>query len=78
MLQSNLIELSSARQKHDVCTGPKWPFKNADTVLTANNVKYENLIIGAIKHSTSDLNTGRETKVGKQGVLSLYLFEITK
>ena len=39
---------------------------------TVNCVKYENIIIGAIKRSTSDL------EVGKQGVRSLYLFEITK
>ena len=49
-------------------------------VWTANGVKYENVIIGAIKHNTSDLEVrGRKTKVGKQGVCSLYsIFEITK
>ena len=46
---------------------------------TANSVKYENVIIGTIKHNMSDLElqTGK-TKVEKQGVHSLYLFEITK
>ena len=46
---------------------------------TANSVKYENVIIGAIKHNTSDLELRKgKTKVGKQGVRSLYIFEITK
>ena len=42
-------------------------------------VKYENVMIGAIKRNTSDLELRKgKTKVGKQGVRSLYLFEITK
>ena len=43
---------------------------------TVNSVKYENVIIGAnhVRLGTPE----RETKVGKQGVRSLYLFEITK
>ena len=46
---------------------------------TANSVKYENIIIGATKRNTSDLELRRgKTKVGKQGVRSLYLFKITK
>ena len=46
---------------------------------TANSVKYENVIIGAIKPDTSDLELRKgKTKVGKQGVCSLYLFKITK
>ena len=46
---------------------------------TSNSVKHENVVIGAIKHNTSDLELRRrKTKVEKQGVLSLYLFEITK
>ena len=46
---------------------------------TANSVKYENVIIGAIKCNTSDLELRKgETKVGKQGIHSLYLFETTK
>ena len=46
---------------------------------TANSVKYENVIIGGIKRSTSDLELRKgKTKVGKQCVRSLYLFEITK
>ena len=46
---------------------------------TAKSVKYENVIIGAIKRNTSDLELRRgKTKVGKEGVRSLYLFEITK
>ena len=46
---------------------------------TLNSVKYENVIIGAIKRNTSDLELRkRKAKVGKQGVRSLYLFEITK
>ena len=55
--------------------------KNADTVLDCkqSSVKYENVIIGAIKRNTSDLELRKgKTKVGKQGVRSLYLFEITK
>ena len=40
---------------------------------------YENIIIGAIKCNTSDLELRKgKTKVGKQGVRSLHLFEITK
>ena len=40
---------------------------------TANSVKYENVIIGAIKNATRlTWNSGEEkTKVGKEGVLSL-------
>ena len=50
-----------------------------DTVDTANSVKYENVIISAIKRNTSDLELRKvKTKVGKQGVPSLYLFEITE
>ena len=46
---------------------------------TANSVKYENVIIGAIKCNTSDLELWKgKIKVGKQGVGSAYLFEITK
>ena len=46
---------------------------------TANSVKYENEIIGAIKRNTSNLELRREkTKVGKQGICFLYLLEITK
>ena len=46
---------------------------------TANSVKYENVIIGAIKRNTSNLDFRKgKTKVGKQGVRSLYLFEISK
>ena len=46
---------------------------------TANSFKYENVIIRAIKRNTSDLELRRgKTKVGKQSVRSLYLFEITK
>ena len=53
--------------------------ENADTVLDCKQCKYENVIIGAIKHNTSDLKLQRgKTKIGKQGVRSLYLFEITK
>ena len=38
-----------------------------------------NVIIGAIKRNTSDLELWNgKTKVGKQDVRSLYLFEITK
>ena len=46
---------------------------------TANSVKYENVITGAIKRNTSDseLRKGK-TEVQKQGVRYLYLFEITK
>ena len=44
-----------------------------------NSVKYENVIIGAIKRNTSDLELRKgKTNVGKQCVRSLYLFEITK
>ena len=47
--------------------------------LTANSVKYENVIIGGIKCNTSDLELQRrKAKVRKQGVRSRYLFEITK
>ena len=44
---------------------------------TANSVKYEFVIIGTIKRSTSDLEIRKgDTKVRKQGAGSLYLFEI--
>ena len=44
-----------------------------------NRVKYENVIIGAIKRNTSDLELRKwKTKVGKYGARSLYLFEIAK
>ena len=46
---------------------------------TANCAKYENIIIDAIKRNTSDLELRKgKTKVGKQGVRSLYLFKISK
>ena len=46
---------------------------------TVNSVKYENVIIRVIKRNTPDLELSkRKTKVGKQGVRSLYLFEFTK
>ena len=46
---------------------------------TVSSIKYENVIIGAIKRNASDLEPRRrKTKVGKQGVRSLYLFQITK
>ena len=46
---------------------------------TANSVKYENVTIGAIKHNMSDLELQKgNSKVGKQGIRSLYLFEIMK
>ena len=46
---------------------------------TANSVNYENVIIGAIKGNTSDLELWKgKTKIGKQGVRSLCIFEITK
>ena len=46
---------------------------------TANSANYENVIIGAIKRNTSDLELRKgKTKVRKQGVRSLYIFEITK
>ena len=55
----------------------KGPSRNADTVLTMNIVKYENVIICAIKRNTSNLELRKKkTKVGKQGVRFLYLFEI--
>ena len=45
----------------------------------ANSVKYENVVIGAIKRSMFDLEHRKgNTKVGKQGVRSLYSFETTK
>ena len=57
----------------------KRAFKNADTVCTANSVKYENVVIGTIKRNTSNLELRKgKTKVVKQGVRSLYLFEIAK
>ena len=46
---------------------------------TANSVKYENVIIGAIKRNTSDLELQKgKTKDGKEGICSVYLFDITK
>ena len=46
---------------------------------TANSVKYEHVIIGAIKRNTSDLEHRKgKTKAGKQGVRSLYINEIIK
>ena len=46
---------------------------------TLNSVKYENVLIGAIKRNMLDLELRRrKTEVGKQGVRSLYIFEITK
>ena len=51
--------------------------KNADTVLYI--VKYENLIIGVIKRNTSDMELWKgKTNVRKQGVRSLYLFEVAQ
>ena len=42
---------------------------------TANSIKYENTIIGAMKRDTSDLELWkRNTKVGKQGVRFLFTF----
>ena len=39
---------------------------------------FKNVIIGAIKCNTPDLELQKgKTKVGKQGIRSLYLFEIT-
>ena len=44
---------------------------------TVNSVKYENVIIGAIKRNMSDLELQKwKAKVGKQGIHSFYLFEI--
>ena len=46
---------------------------------TANSVQYENIIIDANKRNTFDLELWKgKTKVGKQGVRSLYLFKISK
>ena len=46
---------------------------------TEDSVKYENVIIDAIKCNTSDLELRKgKTKVRKQGVRSLYLLEIIK
>ena len=46
------------------------PQKTLKRFWTANSVKYENVIIGAIKRNTSDLELRKgKTKVGKQGVL---------
>ena len=46
---------------------------------TANSVKYENVIVVAIKHNMSDLELwDGKTKVEKQGVNSLCLFAISK
>ena len=49
--------------------------KNVDTVLVTNSVKYENVITGAIKRNTSDLELRKGgTKVGnKTFVLFVYL-----
>ena len=58
----------------------KRPIKKTLTRFWAmNRVKYENVIIGAIKRNTSDLELRKwKTKVGKYGARSLYLFEIAK
>ena len=58
----------------------KRPFKKPLTRFwTVYSEKYENVIIGAIKRNTSDLELREgKTKVGKQGVRSLYVFKITK
>ena len=58
----------------------KRPFKKRwHGFETVDSVKYENVIIGAIKRKTPDLELRKEkTRVGKQGVCSLYLFKITK
>ena len=58
----------------------KWPFKKTLTQFwTVNNVKYENVLIGAMKCNMSDLDLWKgKTKVGKQGVHSHYLFEIAE
>ena len=46
---------------------------------TVISVNYENVMIGAIKHNMFNLELQKgKTKVGKQGVHSLYIFEITK
>ena len=57
-----------------------WSLKITDTVLDWElSVKYGTIIIGAIKCNTSNLEFQKgNTKVGKQGVCSLYLFEINK
>ena len=54
--------------------------ENADTVFGLRRVSnIENVISGAIKRNTSDLELRKgKTKVGKQGVRSPYLFEIAK
>ena len=46
----------------------KQPFKKTLTRFwTVNSVKYENVIIGALKHNTSNLELRKgKTKVGKQ------------
>ena len=56
------------------------PFKkNATLFWTENGVKYENVITGGTKRNTSYLELRKgKTKVGKQDVRSLYLFEIDK
>ena len=47
--------------------------------LSLSLSKHEDVIIGAIKRNTSDLELRREkTKVGKQGDRSPYIFEIIK
>ena len=46
---------------------------------TSISVKNKNIIICAIKCNTSDLELAKvNTKVGKQGFRSLYIFEFTK
>ena len=52
--------------------------KNADTVWTENSVKYENVIMVLSNAAHPTWNSEKKTEVGKQGVRSLYLFEITK
>ena len=46
----------------------KWPFKKTLTRFwTANSIKYENVIVGAIERNTSDLELRKgKTKVGKK------------
>ena len=59
----------------------KRPFKKRRHIfgLQLYSVKYENLIIGVIKRSTSYLELPKKnTKVGKKEFRSFYLFEISK
>ena len=50
-----------------------------ENVHNVHSVQYENVITGAIKRNTSDLELRKgKTKVGKQGVRSRYLSKITK